>query len=589
MKKIVIIIFALYLSAQAQVPLSSVPASALNNNTIFAVQDSGLVGYANRKITLLNLAAYLEGIFTLPTLSGDVTNIGNAITLKTVNSNVGSFTNANITVNAKGLITAASNGSGGSGGSGGGTITIAALNTYNKTSADSVCTGTADQNKLNGAITTLYNAGGGTIKILAGNYSYNSSLVFKSNVNLIFDKNAVISLASSSNSTMGRNSHWAEAQTGDSNITIEGGIWKGNGTNQTTNYAVSPDSGGYFGWGIVFHRGYNITLKNMVFDTVRTVGIYLLNCHNVTVDNIQVHGTTLANNAGVIAAGGSQIKISNIDGITNDDLTALSAGRNPGDEYGGSNLYWYSGDQDSVWVTNVHSGYNGSIFAYRPISIGLNSGAQMSNIYLSDFTGSYHNSFAGILIYNFMGATNSKLTNLNIKNVVMGESSNSTSLIMLGLTSGDSTVTINDMFCNNNILLNYTGSTTNYVYNLHGRATKFIGSNSYPSNMAGISSTNYLLKTSRALGLQQINLDNCPITYDMHRPNVLIDTTYGAGTIRLFGQSIYTNQFNKLGTPTDYQIAGDLLFDYNYNSSGYCPVMFNGTNWISLITGSTIY
>jgi hypothetical protein len=36
-----------------------------------------------------------------------------ALTLATVNSNVGSFTDANITVNAKGLITAASNGSGG--------------------------------------------------------------------------------------------------------------------------------------------------------------------------------------------------------------------------------------------------------------------------------------------------------------------------------------------------------------------------------------------------------------------------------------------------------------------------------------------
>ena len=38
------------------------------------------------------------------------TSLG-GLTLKTVNSNVGSFTNANITVNAKGLITAVSNGS----------------------------------------------------------------------------------------------------------------------------------------------------------------------------------------------------------------------------------------------------------------------------------------------------------------------------------------------------------------------------------------------------------------------------------------------------------------------------------------------
>jgi len=44
-------------------------------------------------------------------LTGDVTSIGNASTLATVNSNVGAFTNANITVNAKGLITAAASGS----------------------------------------------------------------------------------------------------------------------------------------------------------------------------------------------------------------------------------------------------------------------------------------------------------------------------------------------------------------------------------------------------------------------------------------------------------------------------------------------
>lgn len=50
------------------------------------------------------------------TLTGDVTGSGTgsfATTLATVNSNVGSFTNANITVNAKGLITAASSGTAG--------------------------------------------------------------------------------------------------------------------------------------------------------------------------------------------------------------------------------------------------------------------------------------------------------------------------------------------------------------------------------------------------------------------------------------------------------------------------------------------
>jgi hypothetical protein len=50
--------------------------------------------------------------YTSPSFDGSA-NVTAAGTLATVNSNVGSFTNASVTVNAKGLITAVSTGTGG--------------------------------------------------------------------------------------------------------------------------------------------------------------------------------------------------------------------------------------------------------------------------------------------------------------------------------------------------------------------------------------------------------------------------------------------------------------------------------------------
>jgi hypothetical protein len=86
-----------------------------------------------------------DGTFAAPSggsaitsLTGDVTATGPgaaAATLATVNSNVGSFTNASITVNAKGLVTAASSGSASGGGIGGGGF-VNVTTTYNATSAD---------------------------------------------------------------------------------------------------------------------------------------------------------------------------------------------------------------------------------------------------------------------------------------------------------------------------------------------------------------------------------------------------------------------------------------------------------------------
>jgi hypothetical protein len=68
---------------------------------------SALVG-TNISGTAASLTAGL--VSSIGDLTGDVTSSNRATTLATVNANVGSFTNASVTVNAKGLVTAASSG-----------------------------------------------------------------------------------------------------------------------------------------------------------------------------------------------------------------------------------------------------------------------------------------------------------------------------------------------------------------------------------------------------------------------------------------------------------------------------------------------
>lgn len=81
----------------------------LSGSSLPQLNIAGNAATATKLATARTIAVTGDLAYTSPSFDGSI-NVTAASTLATVNSNVGSFTNANVTVNAKGLITAASNG-----------------------------------------------------------------------------------------------------------------------------------------------------------------------------------------------------------------------------------------------------------------------------------------------------------------------------------------------------------------------------------------------------------------------------------------------------------------------------------------------
>lgn len=98
-----------YQGSFADIPVSTPIQQAINAGT------GAISTVTNSDGTLIISPTTWNVVASRPAITGDISipAWSNSATLPTVNSNVGSFTNANVTVNAKGQVTAVSNGSGG--------------------------------------------------------------------------------------------------------------------------------------------------------------------------------------------------------------------------------------------------------------------------------------------------------------------------------------------------------------------------------------------------------------------------------------------------------------------------------------------
>lgn len=159
----------------AMVGAPSGSGTSSGTNTGDQTTISGNAGSATILATGRTIGITGDLTYTSPSFNGSG-NVTAAGTLATVNSNVGSFTNANITVNAKGLITAASNGSGGGGGSPGGSNTQIQFNdssafggdadfTWDKTTNTLGLNGTDTGILLNGITTEPSAPSAGTLRM----------------------------------------------------------------------------------------------------------------------------------------------------------------------------------------------------------------------------------------------------------------------------------------------------------------------------------------------------------------------------------------------------------------------------------------
>lgn len=197
------------------------------------------------------------------------------------------------------------------------TYTVCASNSNNPTRCNYTTDGISDNVEINAALlaASVYS---GTVKLSEGQFNISSSILIPSNTTLDAG-NATIFLSNSSNTNMVKNYNHPSA---DSNITLIGGIWNGNGGNQNSP-TITLTAGNFAIW---MKNVTNLLIRDVYVLEPGGWSMNIQRCTDVRASNLRFYNTGAhLNQDGIHILDSNRVVVNGVTGQTNDDIVAVDA------------------------------------------------------------------------------------------------------------------------------------------------------------------------------------------------------------------------------------------------------------------------
>lgn len=259
---------------------------------------------------------------------------------------------------------------------------------------------TADK-AIRSAIEKAIKNGSREVYLPAGRYLISVPIRLPSNFTLRAAKEAYVELKKGSNQYLLQNE---DLINGNTNITVTGGKWNGNGWSQTRTIRDKVENSD-FCFGMFFYKVKRLEVASLQIDSTRSWGIAYMECDTVHVHDIHFQQnpfrdnrqtSALNQNADGVTGGGNHVLIENISGFTNDDLVAFAAG---GASFQGKMSPFPAVDYRDVTVRNIFpQNSHDSIPALKAVAFYTFEHKTVSDITIENVRG--NTAAASVLFYS---------------------------------------------------------------------------------------------------------------------------------------------------------------------------------------------